>query len=159
MQRERQSQASNNRLIEKWPSRNLGGIWRIWRSDDEAVALSEYDTRPNCSESNTAHCNQDRVSWGSAWVSPYQRNSSAHLFRPRILPHWEFTTKYKSHPTPLFFFKKLPHWLSNVYLRIIWSHSAIQPDWSKHSIQLQARVELLFSIKLWAQFNERSKWN
>lgn len=59
VKREQRGQDSNNGLIEKWPSKNLGGIQRIRRSCDDAVFFSEYETKPNCAKSNAAHCIQD----------------------------------------------------------------------------------------------------
>ncbi len=88
MQTEQQGQDSHNGLIEKWPSKNLAGIWRIRRSVDDAMFLSTFETRPNCLRSNAAHCIQDwtwpRESFvhGSVWVSQYQKNSSGCLLRP-----------------------------------------------------------------------------
>lgn len=52
-------QDSDNGLIEKWPSRNLGGIRSIRRSRDDAVFFSESDTKPSCAKSKAAHCIQD----------------------------------------------------------------------------------------------------
>lgn len=75
---------SNNRLIEKWPSKNLRRIWRIWRSGDDAVSFSEHKTRPNCSESNAAHCIQD-CGCGSVNSRPAVQSESANTRKQQWL--------------------------------------------------------------------------
>lgn len=73
---------SNNGLIEKWLSRNLGGMWRIWRSDDEAVVVQrmrDWETGPDCSvkccslSSRLWMFQQASSACSPVWLSQYQQ--------------------------------------------------------------------------------------